>query len=122
MTWLPIIVTLALGLMAVVISLPQFDLTLRIMISVLVFLVLLVGGTVIFSRSTHFKQNSLWELYTFIYLNRKTVNDLDYDTLIRLQAAIGGIHRLDSLSKKPFDMAVRKAKEMISSPTATKLD
>jgi len=78
MTWLPILVTLALGLLAAAISLPQFDVAPRIIVSVVLFLVLVVPGTIIFARRTHFKQNSLWELYTFIWFNRRKVDKLDY--------------------------------------------
>ncbi len=118
MTWLPIVVTLALGLPAIVVSIPQFDLTLRIIISVFLFLILLVGGIVIFLRSTHFKQDSLWELYTFIFLNREKVDNLQFDKLIGLQKMIAKIQRTESLGKKPYDELVRQTKEMICSPDA----
>lgn len=111
---LPVLVTVALGLVAIPFTITELGLTLKVIL--LVATLLSLGGVMyFFLRSIHFKQDSLWELYTFICFDdiREKVDKLQYGELMHLQEVIANIHRSERLRKKSYDKLVNKAKSII---------
>jgi hypothetical protein len=118
-----VIVTVALGLVAIPFSITELDLTSKVIISVVILLSVLGGALAVFLRSMHFKQDSLWELYTFICLDHhKKIDALQYNELISLQNVIAKIQRSESLQKKSYDKLVSQARGIIEHNTHSQMD
>jgi hypothetical protein len=113
-TWLPIIVTVTLGLVAITFSIAQLDLASKAFISAGILLFLLGGYTVVFLGIVHVKQDALWEVYTLVVSFSEKVDALRYEELIGLQKIVAEIQRKDYLHKRSYEKLVTQAREIIT--------
>jgi len=110
--WLPVLITVGVGLVAIPFSIAEIDFVTKIGI--------VVAGVIFVSlfayvelETVHHKQDFLWDLYTFVSLYSEKFDALDYKSLNDFQKVIADIQRSYPGQKKYCEKLVVDAKRKI---------
>jgi Na+-transporting NADH:ubiquinone oxidoreductase subunit NqrE len=111
---LPVVLSAGIGVLAILFTVAELSLAWKVGLAVVVLLAM--GGAVSFLlRSIHYKQAALWELYTFVSMQkpRKAVDEMDYAELMVLEGVIAKIQQTENFHKQRYDDFVSEAINMI---------